>query len=65
MESDSIKKILPMNCRVLVVDDEPFNVMAVKLVFRHFPWVKLDEAYCGIDAIRIIVFLLCLLKFLE
>jgi hypothetical protein len=39
----------------LIVDDEPFNVLAVKLVFRHFPWVKLEEAYNGMDAVRIVV----------
>jgi hypothetical protein len=50
-----MKKLLPKNSRVLIADDEMFNVMAVRLVFRKFPWVILEEVYNGIDAVSFMV----------
>ena len=42
-----MKRINPLNSRILVVDDQPFNVLAIKLLLKSFDWITIDSAYDG------------------
>ena len=52
--NDSIN--LPQcNCsKVLVVDDEPFNIVALEFLFKQFGIEKIDRAFNGREALRLI-----------
>ena len=42
-----MRRINPLNSRILVVDDQPFNVLAIKLLLKSFDWITIDSAYDG------------------
>jgi PleD family two-component response regulator len=54
---DIMKKINPPGTKILVVDDHPFNVMAIKLLLYKFPWIIVDSIYDGRSAIQLAVFI--------
>jgi hypothetical protein len=43
------------NCnKILVVDDDPFNIIALEGLFQQFGVEKVDHAFNGREAIRMI-----------
>ena len=47
--------ITKCNCsKVLIVDDEPFNIVALEFLFKQFGVDKIDRAFNGKEALRLI-----------
>jgi CheY-like chemotaxis protein len=51
-----MKKINPPGSRILVVDDQPFNVLAIKLLLHQFSWIEVDSIYDGKSALTLVVY---------
>lgn len=48
----------PKISRILIVDDEPFNVLGMKIMLKQFAFKGIsniiDEAYNGVEAVKLI-----------
>jgi CheY-like chemotaxis protein len=44
--------LISKKMHILLIDDEPYNIMAFKLILRKHPQLKIEEAFNGQRAIE-------------